>query len=65
MCVNVSQNGCFLYLNFNSLLKGKTSVVRVTAKKSSIKMISSITNQDKVRFMLYQETMTSQILIKF
>ena len=28
-------------------------------------MISSITNQGKVRFMLYRENMTSQILIKF
>jgi len=45
--------------------KGKTPVVRVNAKKSSINMISSITNQGKVRFMLYQETMTSQVFIKF
>ena len=28
-------------------------------------MISSITNQGKVRFMLYRETMTSQVLIRF
>ena len=28
-------------------------------------MISSITNRGKVRFMLYRETMTSQVLIKF
>lgn len=45
--------------------KGKTPVVRVNAKKSSINMISSITNQGKVRFMLYQETMTTQVFIKF
>jgi len=45
--------------------KGKTPVVRLNAKKSSINMISSITNQGKVRFMLYQETMTAQVFIKF
>ncbi len=45
--------------------KGKTPIVRLNAKKSSINMISSITNQGKVRFMLYQETMTAQVFIKF
>jgi transposase len=45
--------------------KGKTPVVRINATKSRINMISSITNQGKVRFMLYRETMTSQVLIKF
>lgn len=45
--------------------KGKTPIVRLNAKKSSINMVSAITNQGKVRFMLYQETMTSQVFIKF
>lgn len=45
--------------------KGKTPVVRINATKSRGNMISSITNQGKVRFMLYRETMTSQVLIKF
>ena len=45
--------------------KGKTPIVRINATKSRINMISSITNQGKVRFMLYKETMTSQVLIKF
>jgi transposase len=45
--------------------KGKTPVVRLTAKRSKVNMISSITNQGKVRFMLYRETMTSQVLIRF
>ena len=45
--------------------KGKTPVVRINATRSRINMISSITNQGKVRFMLYRETMTSQVLIKF
>jgi transposase len=45
--------------------KGKTPVVRLNAKKSRINMISAITNQGKVRFMMYRETMTSDLLIKF
>ena len=44
--------------------KGKTPIVRLTAKRSSINMISSITNKGKVRFMLYRETMTSRVLIR-
>lgn len=45
--------------------KGRTPVVDLNAKKSSINMISSITNQGKVRFMLYRENMNSKVLIKF
>jgi len=45
--------------------KGKTPVVRLTTKRNKINMISSITNQGKVRFMLYRETMTAKVLIKF
>jgi len=45
--------------------KGKTPVVQINATKSRVNMISSITNRGKVRFMLYRETMTSQVLIKF
>jgi len=45
--------------------KGKAPVVRINAAKSRINMISSITNLGKVRFMLYRETMTAQVLIKF
>lgn len=45
--------------------KGKAPVVRINATKSRINMVSSITNHGKVRFMLYRETMTSQVLIKF
>jgi transposase len=45
--------------------KGKTPVIELNAKKSSINMISAITNQGKVRFMLYRETMTSKVLIRF
>ena len=42
----------------------KPPVVRLPAKRSSINMISSITNHGKVRFMLYRETMTAPVLIK-
>jgi transposase len=45
--------------------KGKTPIIRLNAKKSSINMISAISNRGKVRFMLYRETMTSKVLIKF
>ena len=45
--------------------RGKAPVVRLNAKKNRINMMSTITNNGKVRFMLYRETMTSQLLIKF
>lgn len=45
--------------------KGQTPLVRLNAKKASINMISTITNQGKVRFMLYKETMTAPVFIKF
>ena len=45
--------------------KGQTPVIRLSAKRASINMISSITNQGKVRFMLYQETMNAKMFIKF
>lgn len=45
--------------------QGKTPVVSLPAKKNSVSMISAITNQGLVRFMLYRESMTGQLLIKF
>ena len=45
--------------------RGKTPVVRLSAKRVSTNMISSITNQGKVRFMMYSKNMNAQILIKF
>ena len=45
--------------------RGKTPAIRLPAKKERINLISSITNQGKVRFMLYRNTMNSQTLIKF
>ena len=45
--------------------RGKTPAIRMPAKKERINLISSITNQGKVRFMLYRNTMNSRTLIKF
>jgi transposase len=45
--------------------KGKTPVVRLVAKRSHISMLSAITNQGKIRFMMYRDAMNSELLIKF
>lgn len=45
--------------------KGKTPIVRLSAKRVSTNMISSITNQGKIRFMIYSKNMNARILIKF
>jgi transposase len=45
--------------------KGQTPVVRLVAKKSHISMLSAITNQGKIRFMMYRDAMNSGLLIKF
>ena len=45
--------------------KGVTPVLKVTAKRAHISMISAITNEGKVRFMIYREAMTQAKLIVF
>jgi len=45
--------------------RGKTPVIRLNAKRESISLISSVTNQGKVRFMIYNKAMNAQIFIKF
>jgi len=45
--------------------KGKAPIIRLSAKKNRISMISAITNKGAVRFMLYRETMTGKRLISF
>lgn len=45
--------------------KGKTPILRVTAKRAHISMISAITNEGKVRFMVYRKAMTQEKLIIF
>ena len=44
---------------------GKTPVQALPAKRVSLNMVSAITNQGTVRFMLYESTMTADVLIKF
>lgn len=45
--------------------KGKTPTREKLAKRLSMNMISTVTNQGKVRFMIYNGTMNSQRLITF
>lgn len=45
--------------------KGQTPTRSRMAKKLSMNMISSVTNQGKVRFMIYKGGMNSQMFIKF
>ena len=45
--------------------KGKTPTITQMGKRLSLNMISTITNQGKVRFMTYKGTMNSDMLIKF
>ena len=46
-------------------LKGKTPVVIHKSKRFSINMISTVTNNGKIRFMLYEETLKTDIFIEF
>lgn len=45
--------------------KGETPVKKSMAKRFSINMISTVTNQGKVEFMIYSGTMNSERLIEF
>jgi transposase len=45
--------------------KGNAPIIRLNAKKTSINMISTVTNRGTLRFMLYQEKMSGKVLIKF
>lgn len=45
--------------------KGETPVIRMVGKRSHVSMISAITNSGKVRFMMYEDAMNSELLIKF
>ena len=45
--------------------KGKTPVKETLAKRLSLNMISTVTNQGKVRFMTYKGTMNSQRFVIF
>ena len=45
--------------------KGNPPVIRITAKKMHIGMISAIANSGMLRFMLYQKAMEAKLLIMF
>lgn len=45
--------------------KGKTPIMRLNANRKSISMISSITNQGKLRFMVYKDAMNADLFTKF
>ncbi len=45
--------------------RGKTPAVLLSAKRGHVSLISTITSQGKVRFMVYENAMNSQTLIKF
>lgn len=45
--------------------KGKTPVKKSMSKRFSINMISTVTNQGQVRFMMYSGGMNAEVLIKF
>jgi len=45
--------------------RGKTPAIRLSAKCKRVNLISSITNQGKVRFMIYKNRMNADTFIKF
>ena len=45
--------------------RGKTPAIRLSAKCKRVNLISSITNQGKVRFMIYNNRMNADTFIKF
>ena len=45
--------------------RGQTPVIRLHPKCKRVNLISTVTNQGKVRFMVYEEKMNSETLIKF
>jgi transposase len=45
--------------------RGRTPVVRLRARRFSSNMISTVTNQGQVRGMIYRETLSSAVCIKF
>jgi transposase len=45
--------------------KGRTPIVRIAARRTSLSVISAITNRGKVRFMTFKGALTPATLIKF
>tara|TARA_B110001452_G_scaffold106185_1_gene88012 strand:- start:8 stop:298 length:291 start_codon:yes stop_codon:yes gene_type:complete len=44
---------------------GKTSLITTQSNRLRVNLISALNNQGKLRFMMYPETMTAEILIRF
>lgn len=45
--------------------KGQTPIIQASAKRFRTNLISAVTNQGKLRFMMYQENMTAKVLVRF
>lgn len=45
--------------------RGKTPTIRLNVNRTSMSMVSAITNQGKVRFMVYKDAMNADCFIKF
>jgi len=46
-------------------LRGQTPVLRIRARRSSLSVISAITNQGTVRFMIYPDALRPAVLLRF
>jgi transposase len=45
--------------------KGKTPVIKSTGKRFRVNMISTVTNKGTLRFMLFEESFTTKVFLKF
>jgi len=45
--------------------RGKTPILRIPARRTSLSVISAITNQGTVRFMIYKGALSPEILVRF
>lgn len=45
--------------------KGKTPIIKSTGKRFRVNMISTVTNKGTMRFMLFEESFTADIFLKF
>lgn len=45
--------------------KGKTPVIKSTGKRFRVNMISTVTNKGTLRFMLFEESFTTDVFLKF
>jgi transposase len=45
--------------------KGKTPVIKSTGKRFRVNMISTVTNKGTMRFMLFEESFTADVFLKF